>query len=89
MKHRASVYAVAFSPDGKSLLTAGAAARLWDARTGARQGIKMKHNGIVYAATFSPDGRRVLTGSSSYDERLNQRGEAWLWDVTPPTEDGR
>jgi hypothetical protein len=59
---------VAFSPDGKKIVTAGldGTARLWSAETGAPIGEPMRHENGVGAVAFSPDGRRVLTGS--YDE---------------------
>ncbi len=54
--------AVAFSPDGRTILTASVdkTARLWDAATGQPVGLPMAHPRRVSVA-FSPDGRRVLT----------------------------
>jgi WD40 repeat protein len=63
--HRAGVFAVAFSPDGKQLVTGGAdeTIRLWDVTTGneVRQFAGANHE--IRWASFSPDGKRVATGS--------------------------
>jgi hypothetical protein len=48
---------VAFSPDGKTVLTA----RLWEAGTGKPIGAALQHQGVVVAVAFSPDGKTVLT----------------------------
>ena len=56
---------VAFSPDGKTVLTGSCdkTARLWDAATGQPIGQPLAHQGAVGAVAFSPDGKTVLTGS--------------------------
>ena len=72
MDHQDPVTAVAFSPDGKAVLTGSddSTARLWDAATGRPIGIPMAHQGQVRAVAFSPDGKTVLTGSSDKTARL-------------------
>src|SRR5262249_60410311 len=69
------VPAVAFSPDGRAVLTGSAdrTARLWNADTGQPIGSPLTHQGRVYSVAYSPDGRAVLTGS--YDQT------ARLWDA--------
>jgi WD40 repeat protein len=74
LSHRDLVAAVAFSPDGKMVLTGSwdGTARLWEAATGEAIGPPLKHEGRVVAVAFSPDGKTVLTGSL---------GNAQLWEV--------
>jgi WD40 repeat protein len=69
--HQYPVTQVAFSPDGKSLLTAVSVrsrndlgeARLWDARTGESLIGPLQHTGNISAIGFSPNGQTLLTAS--------------------------
>ena len=70
--HAVTVYAVAFSPDGKTVLTGSDdnTARLWDAASGEPLGKTMQHRHSVVAVAFSPNGKTVLTGSGDWTARL-------------------
>ncbi|MEQ8385349.1 MAG: hypothetical protein RH949_23610 [Coleofasciculus sp. A1-SPW-01] len=71
LQHQGRVNAVAFSPDGKQLLTSSfdGTARLWD-----NQGNLIKeltgHQDSVIAVAISPDGKQLLTGSGDNTARL-------------------
>jgi WD40 repeat protein len=76
--HGGAIRAVAFSADGKRVLTGSAdgTARAWDAATGQPIVALGGHDGPVRAVACSPDGSQVLTGSAD--------GTAKLWDVRNP-----
>jgi WD40 repeat protein/tRNA A-37 threonylcarbamoyl transferase component Bud32 len=73
--HDSAVSAVAFSPDGRSLVTGSMdkTARVWDVESGLPRGEPMRHEHFVQAVAFSPDEKSVLTGSMD--------GTARLWDA--------
>jgi tRNA A-37 threonylcarbamoyl transferase component Bud32 len=76
LPHQGPVRAVAFSPDGKFVLTASSdkTAQIWDVAKGLPVvGKSLRHQAPVYAAAFSPDGKRALTGGHGRAARL--------WDV--------
>ena len=61
--HEGEVYCAAFSPDAKTVATAGkdATVRLWDRRTGATRRILRGHTDEVNWVSYSPDGRTIAT----------------------------
>ena len=69
------VYAVAFSPDGAIVASAGAEGDvlLRDARTGADLGELVSDNEAVWSMAFSPDGAALAIG--------DEDGTVRLWDV--------
>lgn len=80
--HHSWVWAVAFSPDGKTALTGGKDGIVgrWDTRTGKASGDPLHHPYPVWAASFSPDGKTILTGSGIEDVGKRE-GEVRLWDA--------
>ena len=61
--HKASINAVAFSPDGQFILTGAVDAILWDREGNILQRFEAQ-NGIIHAVAFSPDGKYILTGNA-------------------------
>ncbi|WP_165231824.1 protein kinase domain-containing protein [Aquisphaera insulae] len=57
------VYHVEYSPDGKSIATAGAdgRVRIWDAETHELRRVLHAHEGDTNDVRFSPEGRRLVT----------------------------
>jgi WD40 repeat protein len=77
------VYAIAYSPDGATLASAGGdgSARLWDAATQQEIGTPMTAGpGPVYAIAYSPDGATLVTAGASG----SSGGNARQWDVAFP-----
>jgi WD40 repeat protein len=80
LAHR-DLLTVAFSPDSKLLVTAGALiaketgeARLWDVATGKQIGPGLSHRAAITRVAFSPDSKFLLVGGADATARL--------WDVT-------
>lgn len=72
--HVGTIWSVAFSPDGKQLVTGSAdqSARVWDLAT-HQQRLLIDHTGIIRVVAFSHDGKRIAT--------TGEDGVTRLWDV--------
>ena len=74
--HSNYVYSIAFSPDGKSILSGShdKTIKLWDVTTRAQILTIQAHSSWVHSVTFTPDGKTLASGSD--DNTIK------LWDVT-------
>jgi WD domain, G-beta repeat len=77
------IYALAFSPDGRRLLTSGAGlvVRVWDLGRRELLAELVAHTDVVYALAYSPDGQRIASGGA---DRLVR-----IWDAETFEELGR
>jgi eukaryotic-like serine/threonine-protein kinase len=63
--HTDNVEDVAFTPDGKYVVTAGhdRTARIWETATWTLQSVLKGHQEVIYGLDISPDGRTLATAS--------------------------
>jgi WD40 repeat protein/tRNA A-37 threonylcarbamoyl transferase component Bud32 len=70
--HRGPINGVAYSPEGRSVATAGGdqSIRIWDAQTGGEPRLLSGHKGQVYALAYSPDGRHLASAGADMLVRI-------------------
>ena len=61
--HTYGVYSVAFSPDGKRIVSGSLELKVWDAESASELLTLRGHKSWVLSIAFSPDGKRVVSGS--------------------------
>jgi WD40 repeat protein len=76
--HTNVVSSIAFSPDGKTLVSSSfdKTIRLWDVATGKELKRFVGHTGPVECVAFTPDGRRLVSCGDQDNPTLK------VWDVT-------
>jgi len=82
VQHKTPASMVKFSPDGKTVASAGrpdyvngGELRVWDARSGAMLFNPLYLDGTIVSLEFTPDGRRLLTATRQ------RKGNLTLWDA--------
>jgi WD40 repeat protein len=82
-----TLYSLAFSPDGKTLASAGGLppnrgeVKLWDVAT-AKPLTSLYVEGLVLGVAFSPDGKLLATAIGHDRQLAPLPGEVRLWDPT-------
>jgi WD40 repeat protein len=79
--HTSNVTCVAFSPDGKFIVSSSddATIRLWDIREGREVWIYSGHTSLVHCVAFSPDGKFIASASADCTSCLiDQKGQLFL-----------
>jgi WD40 repeat protein/serine/threonine protein kinase len=81
--HTDMIQSLAFSPDGRRLVSAGKdrSVRIWDTATAAQLMVLGGHTDEVFAAVFHPDGRRVASAGRD--------GAILVWDLATAAEVAR
>ena len=86
--HQAAVSSVAFSPDGRRIVSGSFdnTIKLWDAEKGGEALLTLRgHQETVLSVAFSPDGKRIVSGSEDNTIKLwdaEKGGEALLDKLT-------
>jgi WD40 repeat protein/serine/threonine protein kinase len=78
--HTKGVFCVAFSPDGKRIISASAdgTLKVWNAVNGQEMRTLKGHTEPVLSVAFSPDGKHIVSASGTF---LGSPGTIKLWDA--------
>lgn len=85
--HNGDVMAIAYSPDGNMLASAGRdeTVRLWNPKTSENLATLTGHNGLVTGVTFSPDSKTLFSGSGDATVRLwSTETHQQIWSADTP-----
>ncbi len=72
MRHFGTVWGCAYSPDGKTFVSASqdGTLKLWDAETGKEMRTLTGHKDSVNSCAYSPDGTRLVSASDDHTLKL-------------------
>jgi WD40 repeat protein len=70
--HGDAVWSIAFSPDGKRIVSGSAdqTAKVWEAASGNELLTLPGHTALIESVAYSPDGQRIATGSRDQTARV-------------------
>jgi WD40 repeat protein/predicted Ser/Thr protein kinase len=77
--HTSYVASVAFSPDGRRIVSGSgdSTVKVWDAETGQETLTLTGHSWRVMSVSFSPDGKQIVSGGGDF----GKPGEIKVWDA--------
>jgi WD40 repeat protein/serine/threonine protein kinase len=80
--HKGPITNIAFSPDGRSLVSCGGdyTVRLWDIQTSEQIYCLRGHFDYVNCVAFSPDGQRLVSAGGANDAKIK------MWDLSTAQE---
>jgi WD40 repeat protein len=84
--HQGLVWGLAFSPDGRTLATAGVrdgVVRVWDVATGQARAALVGHTVPVFDLAFRGDGRALVSAGGTFGlgDNVFKRAEVKVWDA--------